>query len=273
MVPVCRNPFNQQVLAALVCRLNFDDMVFDDGLRHFLSFFVLPKEAQQIDRIIEQFARRYFENNPAIFKSSDAAYILAFAIIMLNTDAHNPKIKKRMTKEQFIKNLRGINDNENLDEEFLGGIYERIVSKEITMKSVTDLMDEEEYRDMFVKGISFLKHGRRGKPHPRLIAISEDGTQVSWQIASSTAKKYMNLSDVVGVHKGASTAVFKRNRDIEDRDKLCFSLIGKERTLDLEAPTEQIRDLWCDHFRLIVDRNECEECLLFSDWFLTWGSS
>jgi brefeldin A-inhibited guanine nucleotide-exchange protein len=53
---------------------------------------------------------------------------------MLNTDAHNPQVKKRMTKADFIKNNRGINDNADLPEEFLSEIFDEIVSNEIRMK-------------------------------------------------------------------------------------------------------------------------------------------
>lgn len=42
----------------------------------------------------------------------DTIFILAFAIIMLNTDLHSRNIKaeRKMRLEQFIKNLRGKND-------------------------------------------------------------------------------------------------------------------------------------------------------------------
>lgn len=53
---------------------------------------------------------------------------------MLNTDAHNPQVKNRMTKLDFVKNNRGINDGENLPEEFLGTIFDEIQSNEIRMK-------------------------------------------------------------------------------------------------------------------------------------------
>src|SRR5687767_3102525 len=38
------------------------------------------------------------------FPHVDVAFVLAFALIMLNTDAHNPAIadKDKMTKEQFV---------------------------------------------------------------------------------------------------------------------------------------------------------------------------
>lgn len=59
-------------------------------------------EAQKIDRIMEKFAGRYCQDNPSTFKSADDAYVLAFAIIMLNTDAHNPMADQHMTREDFV---------------------------------------------------------------------------------------------------------------------------------------------------------------------------
>ena len=54
---------------------------------------------------------------------------------MLNTDAHSPQIKKgRMTKAEFVKNNRGINNGQDLPEEFLFAIYDEIHSNEIRMK-------------------------------------------------------------------------------------------------------------------------------------------
>ena len=53
---------------------------------------------------------------------------------MLNTDAYNPQVKKRMTKTDFIKNNRGINANEDLPEEFLSQIFDDIQNNEIRMK-------------------------------------------------------------------------------------------------------------------------------------------
>lgn len=65
---------------------------------------------------------------------SDTAYVLAYSTILLNTDAHNPQIKSRMTKMDFVKNNRGINDGRDLPEELLSSIYEEIANNEIRMK-------------------------------------------------------------------------------------------------------------------------------------------
>lgn len=66
--------------------------------------------------------------------NTDAAYVLSYSTILLNTDAHNPQVKNRMTKTEFIKNNRGINDGNDLPEETLNMIFDDITSNEIRMK-------------------------------------------------------------------------------------------------------------------------------------------
>ena len=70
--------------------------------------------------------------------SSDVAYVLAYSVVMLNTDAHNPQVKKKMTKADFVRNNRGINDGADLPEAFLAALYDRIVGREIRMKDDGD---------------------------------------------------------------------------------------------------------------------------------------
>ena len=54
----------KSVMYAYVDQMEFGDMEFVQALRHFLSKFRLPGEAQKIDRLMEKFAGRYCENNP-----------------------------------------------------------------------------------------------------------------------------------------------------------------------------------------------------------------
>lgn len=102
--------------------------------RKFLSGFRLPGEAQKIDRLMEKFAERYVACNPEAFKSADVAYVLAYSVIMLNTDAHNPMVKTKMSRADFLRNNRGINDGGDLSQEFMEALYDRIVSNEIKMR-------------------------------------------------------------------------------------------------------------------------------------------
>lgn len=41
---------------------------------------------------MEKFAERFVKCNPGSFKSADVAYVLAYSVILLNTDAHNPQV-------------------------------------------------------------------------------------------------------------------------------------------------------------------------------------
>lgn len=125
------------ILYHYIDAMNFSGMVFDEAIRLFLSGFRLPGEAQKIDRIMEKFAARYILQNDNVFPLADTAFILAFSVIMLNTDLHNPSIKpeRRMTCESFIRNNRGIAINGgDLPDEFLRGIYERIKKGPFSLK-------------------------------------------------------------------------------------------------------------------------------------------
>lgn len=126
---------NIEIMHAFVDAMDFTKKRFVDALRQFLQSFRLPGEAQKIDRFMLKFAERYVMGNPNAFANADTAYVLAYSVIMLNTDQHSSKIAKRMSKEEFIKNNRGINDNADLPDEYLLGIYDEIASNEIVLTS------------------------------------------------------------------------------------------------------------------------------------------
>ncbi|EGF79395.1 hypothetical protein BATDEDRAFT_35363 [Batrachochytrium dendrobatidis JAM81] len=128
------DPHNIKVMHAFVDALEFSGMAFVAALRFFLQHFRLPGEAQKIDRMMEKFADRYCESNPGVFANADAAYTLAFSVMMLNTDQHSSQIKNRMDKPAFIKNNKGINGDSDLPEEFLDAVFDEIAQNEIIME-------------------------------------------------------------------------------------------------------------------------------------------
>lgn len=126
-----------RILFHYIDAMDFTGIMFDDAIRLFLSGFRLPGEAQKIDRIMEKFAERFTLQNPDVFPSADTAFILAFSVIMLNTDLHNPSIKpeRRMTVDSFVRNNRGIGENgSDLPEAFLSGIFARIKQSPFSLK-------------------------------------------------------------------------------------------------------------------------------------------
>jgi len=147
--------FNVQVLDEFVKLHNFEGQSYDDALRTFLEEFFLPGESQIIDRMMQKFAYHYYNQNQTVFSCPDTAYILAFSIILLNTDLHNSRVKKKMTKEEFIKNNQGIDNGKDLPLDYLSYIYDNISQKEIksktgeiemdTTKSITKILNDISY--------------------------------------------------------------------------------------------------------------------------------
>ncbi|GAB7340122.1 hypothetical protein MBLNU457_6606t1 [Dothideomycetes sp. NU457] len=116
------DPFYQTVLRSYTRRFAFFGEPIDMSLRKFLLEAELPKETQQVDRVIQAFADRYHECNPGIFLSADQAYIVAFSLMMLHTDAFNKNNKHKMQRSEYIRNLRG----QDVSEEVLGCLYDNI---------------------------------------------------------------------------------------------------------------------------------------------------
>lgn len=125
--------FNMEVMHAYVDQMDLSGRDIVSALRQFLEGFILPGEAQKIDRLMEKFASRYCECNPqnSLFASADTAYVLAYSIIMLTTDLHSSQVRNKMTKEQYIKMNRGINDSKDLPKEYLSQIYDEIAESKI----------------------------------------------------------------------------------------------------------------------------------------------
>ncbi|CAJ0935867.1 unnamed protein product, partial [Mesorhabditis belari] len=113
-------------------RVDIRGLDVDVALRKCNHFFRLPGESQKIEHIMENFSLHYARSNPAralqFHGGHKTVFILSYAIIMLNTDLHNKNVKQseRMKKDQFINNLRGIDEGGNIDRDMLGAIYDRI---------------------------------------------------------------------------------------------------------------------------------------------------
>ena len=149
--PVWQRDWFHKEVRETYCKLfRFERQSLLDGLRMFLAAFRLPGEAQQIDRILQAFSDscsrvcdegitgslKIFSDDPK--RASDAAYLLSFSIIMLNTDQHNDNIRedRKMSKADFVKNNtdygRDITEKgKELPKEYLESIYDSIREEEI----------------------------------------------------------------------------------------------------------------------------------------------
>jgi len=99
---------------------------------------------------MERFARAFKKANPSHSSkpwpySEDAAYVLAFSLVMLNTDLHSSSIKdtKRMSVDAFIHNNRGIDTGDSdLPDELLRDLYDGVKNQALKMDE-GDLYESE----------------------------------------------------------------------------------------------------------------------------------
>ena len=69
------------------------------------------------------------KSNDEPFANADAAFTLAYAIIMLNVDQHNHNVRKNtvpMTRDDFKRNLKKVNGGSDFNQEMLDDIYTAI---------------------------------------------------------------------------------------------------------------------------------------------------
>ncbi|XP_055077569.1 IQ motif and SEC7 domain-containing protein 1 isoform X2 [Periophthalmus magnuspinnatus] len=170
--------FNRDVLDCVVDEMDFSVMELDEALRKFQAHIRVQGEAQKVERLIEAFSQRYCICNPGVvrqFRNPDTIFILAFAIILLNTDMYSPNVKpeRKMKLEDFVKNLRGVDDGEDIPREMLVGIYERIRKREL--KTNEDHVSQVQKVEKLIVGkkpIGSLHHGLGcvlSLPHRRLV--------------------------------------------------------------------------------------------------------
>ncbi|CAF3927868.1 unnamed protein product [Rotaria magnacalcarata] len=130
-----KDNFHIEVLKHFAHMHDFFSMEIVDALRRYLFTFILPGEAQKIDRIMEAFAQRYYECNPHIYATAEVCYIISFAIIMLNTSLHNKSARLGggpFTYEKFVNSLsETIARHQIPDQNIIKNIYDSIKNNEL----------------------------------------------------------------------------------------------------------------------------------------------
>jgi brefeldin A-resistance guanine nucleotide exchange factor 1 len=132
---------NEAILDAFMDQFDFTGKRVDEALRVLLETFRLPGESALIERIVSSFAEKYCASSvPEGVADKDSVFILSYAIILLNTDQHNPTIKSqnRMTIEQFSRNLRGQNGGQDFAPQYLQDIFDTIKTTEIILPDEHD---------------------------------------------------------------------------------------------------------------------------------------
>ena len=115
-------PTRAKTLVAYMEIYDFANLNILAALRSLCGRLVLKAESQQVDRILDAFAKRWCQcNSNHGFKVtgkqcsplqipgpltciSDVVHTICYSILLLNTDLHLADIEQKMTRSQFIKN-------------------------------------------------------------------------------------------------------------------------------------------------------------------------
>ncbi|XP_071586703.1 PH and SEC7 domain-containing protein 3 isoform X3 [Heliangelus exortis] len=146
------NEFSKLVAEEYLKFFDFTGMTLDYSLRSFFKAFSLIGETQERERVLVHFSSRYYQCNPNAISSQDGVHCLTCAMMLLNTDLHGHNIGKKMTYQEFVANLQGMNDGKDFPKGLLKGLYNSIkneklewaVDEEEKKKSPSDGTDEKD---------------------------------------------------------------------------------------------------------------------------------
>lgn len=145
------NEFSQMVASEYLSFFDFTGLSLDRALRNFLKAFPLMGETQERERVLVHFSKRFCHCNPEALTSEDGAHTLTCALMLLNTDLHGHNIGKKMSCQQFISNLDGLNDGKDFPKELLKVLYNSIkneklewaIEEEELRKSLSELVEDQ----------------------------------------------------------------------------------------------------------------------------------
>lgn len=188
---------NEELLKAYISQFSFDGKRIDEALRELLTSFRLPGESALIERIVNVFVDKFLASDISDgIADQDAGFVLTYAIIMLNTDLYNPNVKKtqkRMTVEDFGRNLRGCNAGKDFDQDYLQDIYDAINQNEII------LPEEHDNKNAFDHAWKTLLLNTQGIGHLDLCdtnAFDSEMFRATWKpIVATLCYVFMSASD------------------------------------------------------------------------------
>ncbi|XP_059541207.1 PH and SEC7 domain-containing protein 3 isoform X2 [Myotis daubentonii] len=155
------NEFSRLVAEEYLKFFDFTGMTLDQSLRYFFKAFSLVGETQERERVLIHFSNRYFYCNPDTIASQDGVHCLTCAMMLLNTDLHGHNIGKKMTCQEFIANLQGVNEGGDFSKDLLKALYNSIKNEKLEWA-----VDDEEKKKSPSEGTDEKANGT----HPKTIS-------------------------------------------------------------------------------------------------------
>ncbi|XP_059509185.1 PH and SEC7 domain-containing protein 3 isoform X6 [Stegostoma tigrinum] len=141
------NEFSKLVAEEYLRFFDFTGLTLDQSLRFFLKAFALMGETQERERVLIHFSERYYQCNMGTIPSQDGVHCLTCALMLLNTDLHGHNIGKKMTCQDFINNLDGLNGGKDFPKDLLKLLFTlQALYNSIKNEKLEWAINEEELR-------------------------------------------------------------------------------------------------------------------------------
>uniref|UniRef100_T1IQX0 SEC7 domain-containing protein n=1 Tax=Strigamia maritima TaxID=126957 RepID=T1IQX0_STRMM len=115
----------RNVLDKLIELHNYRNQFLANALRKFFKTIEAPNErGNYLQALLEKFSARFCKCNPNLGLTADTVYILCYSLILLSVDLCSPHVKNKMSKREFIRNVR--NAIQRPDDELSGHLYDNI---------------------------------------------------------------------------------------------------------------------------------------------------
>ncbi|KAI8877175.1 hypothetical protein K501DRAFT_337592 [Backusella circina FSU 941] len=200
-------PFRTAVLKCYMNYFYFAGMRLESAFRKLCSKLYFKAEAQQIDRILESFAHRYWDcNTDCLFGSVDVVYAVVYSLLLLNTDLHVAQGNHaRMTRSEFIRNtMSTIRDQRD---------HEVTLGHRLDVDSETDKAWESEVENYLKEMYLSVKQYQILQP-------------LSRQPSVTRRTSILGGKRVVGLKKSVNSIIRKSGREsmiLEDQTRTSFS--------------------------------------------------
>jgi hypothetical protein len=115
-----------------------------------------------------------------------------------------------------------------------------------------------EIRNMLLAGNLFTKHSKTANPRPRHVFVDQDLKYIVWKDPKKPveADNKMKVFMIKQIEKGRCTPQLQRKKALGSyyaKEECSFAIIGRERSVDLEASSEAERDKWVHALETLVE--------------------
>jgi hypothetical protein len=116
-------------------------------------------------------------------------------------------------------------------------------------------------RNFLTAGALLSKHSNTAPPRPRYVFVTPDLKYLVWKDPKDRdpegkEKQRMKVYLIRSVEKGRCTPQLQRKKRFggyNANEDCAFAVFGRERTVDLEAATEELRDMWVKCIQILID--------------------